>query len=352
MSSDVAGLHPQVLAIRERIRRDKVPHLTTLTIQQARAADLAAVVAGAGNGEPVADVTETTIPGPAAGLRLRVYRPAGTGPWPVLVYFFGGGWSLGTLDTCDAICRMLTNAARCVTVSVGYRLAPEHKFPAAVEDCYAGTAWAAAHAAELGGDPARLAVGGDSSGGNLAAAVALMARERGGPAITHQLLVYPNTDYLADTPSMRDISDTYFFNPASVRWYWGLYLATPEDGANPLASPLRADDLTGLPAATVITAEYDPLRDEGELYAKKLAAAGVPAEVIRYDGMIHGFFTMVGTLDTARTAVLDAAERLRRALAVALPRRPCRRHPWPTGIAGHRVRLRVGQQRRVEAGAA
>jgi hypothetical protein len=148
---------------------------------------------------------------------------------------------------------------------------------------------------------------------------------------------------------MRDISDTYFFNPASVRWYWGLYLATPEDGANPLASPLRADDLTGLPAATVITAEYDPLRDEGELYAKKLAAAGVPAEVIRYDGMIHGFFTMVGTLDTARTAVLDAAERLRRALAVALPRRPCRRHPWPAGIAGHRFRLRVGQQRRVEA---
>jgi acetyl esterase len=209
-----------------------------------------------------------------------------------------------------------------VTVSVGYRLAPEHKFPAAVEDCYAGTAWAAAHAAELGGDPARLAVGGDSSGGNLAAAVALMARERGGPAITHQLLVYPNTDYLADTPSMRDISDTYFFNPASVRWYWGLYLATPEDGANPLASPLRADDLTGLPAATVITAEYDPLRDEGELYAKKLAAAGVAAEIVRYDGMIHGFFTMVGTLDTARTAVLDAAERLRRALAVALPRRP------------------------------
>jgi acetyl esterase len=324
VSSDVAGLHPQVLAIRERIRRDNVPHLTTLTIQQARAADLAAVVAGAGNGEPVADVTETTIPGPAAGLRLRVYRPAGTGPWPVLVYFFGGGWSLGTLDTCDAICRMLTNAARCVTVSVDYRLAPEHKFPAAVEDCYAGTAWAAAHAAELGGDPARLAVGGDSSGGNLAAAVALMARERGGPAITHQLLVYPNTDYLADTPSMRDISDTYFFNPASVRWYWGLYLATPEDGANPLASPLRADDLTGLPAATVITAEYDPLRDEGELYAKKLAAAGVPAEVIRYDGMIHGFFTMVGTLDTARTAVLDAAERLRGAFAVALPRRP-----WP-----------------------
>lgn len=322
---DAAGLHPQVRAMRERLRRDNVPHLTTLTIEQARAADLAAVVAGAGNAEPVGEVTEVTIPGPAVsgpavsrpalGLRLRVYRPAGTGPWPVLVYFFGGGWSLGTLDTCDGICRMLTNAARCVTVSVGYRLAPEHKFPAAVQDCYTGTAWAASHARELGGDPARLAVGGDSSGGNLAAAVSLMARERRWPSIAHQLLVYPNTDYQACTPSMRDISDEYFFNPASVRWYWGLYLATPADGASPLASPLRAADLTGLPAATVITAEYDPLRDEGEAYAEKLTKAGVPAEVIRYDGMIHGFFTMVGVLDTARIAVLDAAQRLRQAFA-------------------------------------
>jgi acetyl esterase len=320
VSAGIDGLHPQARAIRERLKRDKVPHLTTLTIEQARAADLAAVVAGAGNAEPVGDVTEITIPGPVTpgsrfGLRLRVYRPAGTGPWPVLVYFFGGGWSLGTLDTCDGICRMLANRARCMTVSVAYRLAPEHKFPAAVEDCYAAAAWAAAQAGELGGDPARLAIGGDSSGGNLAAAVALLARERGGPAITHQLLVYPNTDYQAATPSMRDISDEYLFNPASVRWYWGLYLARPEDGASMLASPLRADDLSGLPAATVITAEYDPLRDEGELYAKRLKEAGVPAEVIRYDGMIHGFFTMVGDLDLARAAVLDAAGRLRAAFA-------------------------------------
>lgn len=314
MSSDVAGLHPQVLAIRERIRRDKVPHLTTLTIQQARAADLAAVVAEAGNGEPVADVTETTIPGPAAGLRLRVYRPAGTGPWPVLVYFFGGGWSLGTLDTCDGVCRMIANAAGCVTVATGYRLAPEHKFPAAVEDCHAGARWVAEHAAELGADATRLAVGGDSSGGNLAAAVTLRARDLGGPAIAHQLLVYPNTDHQAGTPSMREFADEYFFNPASVRWYWGMYLAAPEDGANPLASPLRADDLSGLPPATVITAGYDPLRDEAELYARRLQAAGVPAEIIRYGAMMHGFFTMVGVLDTAREAVLEAAGRLRVAL--------------------------------------
>jgi acetyl esterase len=316
VSADAAGLHPQVRALREQLARDRAPHLTTLTIDQARAADLAAITAGAGGGEAVGEVTEVAA---GDGLRLRVYRPAcpgsgSTGPWPVLVYFFGGGWSLGTLDTCDGICRKLTNAAQVVTVAVSYRLAPEHKFPAAVEDCYAGTAWAAAHASELGGDPARLAVGGDSSGGNLAAAVALLARERGGPAIAHQLLVYPNTDYQADTPSMRDFCDQYFFNPASVRWYWGMYLAAPDEGANPLASPLRAGDLSGLPPATVITAEYDPLRDEGEMYARRMQDAGVPAEIIRYDGMIHGFFTMTGVLDTARTAVLDAAERLRQAL--------------------------------------
>jgi acetyl esterase len=308
-------LHPQVLAIRDRLRRDRVPHLSTLSIEEARAADRASSAGGTGEPEPVADIKELEIPGPAGPLPVRVYRPDRDGPLPVLVYYYGGGWSLGTLDTCDGVCRMLTNAAGCVTVAAGYRLAPEHKFPAAVEDCHAGAQWAAAHAAELGADPARLAVGGDSSGGNLAAAVALLARERGRPAIMHQLLVYPNTDYRAGTPSMREIADEHFFNPASVRWYWGMYLATPEDGANPLASPLRAADLSGLPPATMITAGYDPLRDEAELYAGKLQAAGVPAEVIRYDGMMHGFFTMVGVLDTARVAVLAAAGRLRSAFA-------------------------------------
>ncbi len=292
-----------------------MPHLSTLSIEQARAADRAAAAAGTGETEPVAVVKEITLPGPSGDLRARIYRPDGGGRLPVLVYYFGGGWSLGTLDTGDGVCRMLTNAAGCVTISVEYRLAPEHKFPAAVEDCHAGAAWIVAHADEFGADASRLAVAGDSSGGNLAAAVALLARERGGPAITHQLLVYPNTDYQADTPSMREMDDEYFFNPASVRWYWGMYLAKPEDGANPLASPLRADDLSCLPAATVITAECDPLRDEAEAYATRLQAAGVPAEVIRYDGMMHGFFTMIGVLDTARTAVLIAADRLRDAFA-------------------------------------
>ena len=314
MSTAEASLHPQVLAIRDRLRRDRVPHLSTLSIEEARAADRAAAAAGTGQAEPVAEIREIEIPGAASQIPARVYRPDASGPdagLPVLVYFYGGGWSLGTLDTCDGVCRMITNAAGCVTVAAGYRLAPEHKFPAAVEDCHTAAQWVAAHAAELGADAARLAVGGDSSGGNLAAAVALYARDLGGPAVTHQLLVYPNTDHQADTPSMREIADEYFFNPASVRWYWGMYLAAPEDGANPLASPLRAGDLTGLPPATVITAEYDPLCDEAELYARKLLAAGVPAEIIRYDGMMHGFFTMVGVLDTAREAVLEAAARLR-----------------------------------------
>jgi acetyl esterase len=307
-------LHPQVQTMRDRLERDKPPSLYTLGIEEARAQDIKSAVV-TGSSEPVAEVREFTIPGPAGPLDARIYRPADAGSLPALVYFFGGGWSLGTLDTSDAVCRMLTNAAHCASIAVSYRLAPEHKFPAAIEDCYAGTAWVAAHAADLGLDAARLAVGGDSSGGNLAAGVALAARDRGGPALRHQLLVYPNTDFQADTDSMRDVTDEYFFNPNSVAWYWGMYLGSEQDGANPLASPLRAADLSGLPPATVITAEFDPLRDEAELYAKRLDQAGVPTEVIRYDGMMHGFFTMVGVLDTARTAVAAAADRLALAFA-------------------------------------
>jgi acetyl esterase len=308
---------PQVQAIRDRLERDQVPNLYTLSIADARAADLRSTQAGAGRGEPVASVADRTVPGLAGPQAVRVYHPGGAGPLPVLVYFFGGGWSLGTLDTCDGVCRMLTNAAGCVTVAVSYRLAPEHKFPAAVEDCYSGAAWVAAHAAELGADPARVAVGGDSSGGNLAAAVTLLARDRGGPRFAHQLLVYPNTDYQAATPSMREMNDPHFFNPKAVEWYWGLYLATPQDGTNPLASPLREPDLRGLPPATLISAEYDPLRDEGEQYAARLADAGVAVEVARYDGMPHAFFTMVGVLDAARDAVRYAAARLRESFASA-----------------------------------
>ncbi|MFE1321022.1 alpha/beta hydrolase [Kitasatospora phosalacinea] len=307
-------LHPQAEALRRQRAAAGTPPLYTRTLAEARAADLADIRAAAGNPEPVGSVEELTIDGPGGPLPLRVHRPEGGTELPFLLYLFGGGWTLGSPDTSDAICRRLTNAVGCVTVSVGYRLAPEHPFPAAVHDVVAAAEWIAAHAAELGGDPARLAVAGDSAGGNLAAALTLAARERGGPALRHQLLVYPNTDHAADTPSVREHDDPLLFNRRSVAWYWGHYLADPADGANPLASPLRAPSLAGLPPATVITAEYDPLRDEGEQYAEALRAAGVPVELRRYDGMPHGFFAMAGVLDDGRAAQQYAADRLREAL--------------------------------------
>jgi acetyl esterase len=245
---------------------------------------------------------------------VRIYRPA-PGRLPVLAYFFGGGWTLGSIDTSDGICRSLANDAGCMVVTVGYRLAPEHPFPAAVHDCYATVRWLAEDGEQIGADPGRLAVGGDSAGGNLAAAVTLLARDRGGPGLAGQLLVYPNTDYRADTASLRENVDPYLFNRTSVDWYWGHYLTSPADGDNPLASPLRAADLAGLPPALVITAEYDPLRDEGERYAQRLAAAGVPVTLSRYDGMIHGFFAMAGALDAGGAAIKEAAGALRTWLA-------------------------------------
>jgi isopentenyl diphosphate isomerase/L-lactate dehydrogenase-like FMN-dependent dehydrogenase/acetyl esterase/lipase len=305
-------LDPQVARWRERRIADQVRPLYTQTLAEARAADLAEIQAGAGAPEPVAEVMDLSMPVAGASLPLRLYRPSTTAPLPALVYFFGGGWTLGQIETCDGICRTLANAAGCAVIAVGYRLAPEHKFPVAVGDCYDALGWIAGHAGELGVDPGRLAVGGDSAGGNLAAAVTLLARQRGGPALAAQLLVYPNTCYGADTRSMRESADDpSMFNRRSVDWYWGHYLASPADGADPLASPLLAPDHSGLPPALVITAEYDPLRDEGEQYAEKLRAAGVPTECTRYDGMMHGFFLMSSTLDGGRRAVEQAVAFLR-----------------------------------------
>jgi acetyl esterase len=303
---------PQVRELRAARERAGTPPLYTLTVQTARAADLADIQATAGTPEPVGEVLDRTVPGPGGDLPIRVYRPDVAGPLPVLVYLFGGGWVLGTVDTSDALCRTLTNSVGCLTVSIGYRLAPEDPFPAAVEDCYAGLRWVADHAADLGGDPKRLAVAGDSAGGNLAAVTALLARERGGPALSGQVLVYPTTDYTSDSPSMRENTDPYFFNQTSVGWYWEHYLRASDDGYDPLASPLLAHDLSGLPPALVITAEFDPIRDQGEEYAKRLSGAGVPVEQTRYRGMVHGFFSMGGELDAGRRAVEQVAGYLRR----------------------------------------
>jgi acetyl esterase len=300
-------LDPQLQATRDQRERDNVAPLYTMTLADARAADLASIRAGGGDPEPVHQVTDLIIPGPEGDLPLRVYRPSGERPLPALLYFFGGGWVLGTIDTADGVSRSLANASGALVVVVGYRLAPEHPFPAAVEDCYTTLRWVAEHAGEIGADPARLAVGGDSAGGNLAAGVALRARSDG-LALVGQLLVYPNTDQLADDESMRTSDDRYLFNHHSVAWYRQHYLANPDDAANPLASPLLAKTLAGLPPALVITAEYDPLRDQGE--ARRLADEGVQVELSRYPGMAHGFFTMAGTVGASRSALAQAGSAL------------------------------------------
>ncbi len=308
-------LHPEVEAMRARRANAGAAPLYTLSLAQARAADLADIQAAVGSGEPVHAVTEHVATGPGGELRIRVYEPDDGRDRPALVYYFGGGWTLGNLETCDAICRTLTNAAGCVTVSVEYRLAPEHPFPAAVEDSYAGLDWLARNAARLGVDADRLAVGGDSAGGNLAAAVTLLARERGGPKLRHQLLVYPNTDYSWDPEALSAYEDPLLFNRWSVEWYWKHYLTDAQDGLDPLASPLRAPSLAWLPDATVITAEYDPLRDQGEQYAQRLREEGAKVELRRYEGMAHGFFGMFGAFTLGREAVAFAAERLAQALS-------------------------------------
>jgi acetyl esterase len=305
------NLHPQVRAMRDQRAADGVPQLYTLSLAEARRADLDSIRAAAGTGEPVASVVDLVYPGPAGDLPVRIYRPEAGSSFPVVVYYFGGGWTLGSIDTADGLARTLANAVPATVVVPGYRLAPEHPFPAAVEDCYATLQWVAATAPTFGGDPARIAVAGDSAGGNLAAVVSLLARDRGGPPLAGQALVYPNTDYTARDESLRTNVDPWLFNATSVEWYWSHYLRSPEDGSDPRVSPVLAPDHRGLPPALVVTAEFDPLRDQGERYAAVLAAAGVPVERRRYDGMVHGFFTMTGTVDAARDAQALVADRLR-----------------------------------------
>ena len=259
----------------------------------------------------VGAVEERMIPGPAGELPVRIYRPAGDGPFPVHVFFHGGGWVIGDLDTHDADCRELCRGAGCIVVAVHYRLAPEHPFPAAPEDCYAATAWAAAHAEALGGRAGPVTIGGDSAGGNLAAVVALAARDRGGPEIALQLLVYPVTDAAMDSPSYEENGEGYLLTLDSMRWFWDHY-CPPEQREDPRASPLRAADLSGLPPAVVLTAEYDPLRDEGLAYAERLRAAGVAVEYRCFEGLIHGFFSQTRMIPAGRAGIDSAVAALRR----------------------------------------
>ena len=293
----------------------------SMTPEQWRAAFDAPLGSAGGEEVPVTEVARVenrTIPGPAGEIPVRIYTPAtpaGAGPKPGLVYFHGGGWVLCGLDSHDGTCRDLAAGTDCVVVSVDYRLAPEAPFPAAPEDCYAATRWVEAEAKALGIDANRLAVGGDSAGGNLATVVSMLCQERGGPKLVHQLLVYPVTDHNLDTPSYIENGEGYFLSKAMMGWFWHHYLASEKDGANPLASPLRAASLSGLPPATVFTAEFDPLRDEGRAYASKLEADGVPVAYTNYPGVFHGFFGMAHQIPRARQAMEDACAALRSAYA-------------------------------------
>ena len=288
-----------------------VPATNTLSVAAART-QYEARIALMAPAADIATVTERTVQGSGGDLKLRVYRPLGQGPFPLLVFFHGSGFVLCSLDTHDGMCRNLCAGAQCVVVSVDYRLAPEHKFPAGLDDCVFATSWVSEHAAELGGDAGRIIVGGDSAGGNLAAATALRIRDEGGPPLLGQLLIYPVTDYhTPGTPSYSENADGYGLTRDTMVWFWDHYLSDPAQAAEPYASPLRARDLSGLPPALVVTAEYDPLCDEGEYYAAKLRTAGTAATTSRWDGMNHGFFFWVGRVDKAGAAMAESCAWLR-----------------------------------------
>ncbi len=306
-------LAPAARTLIDQLESDGGPALWEMSPDEARA--LSAVMGAMDDPPEVAAVEDRVIAGPAGDVSARIYTPDAPAPRPVVAFFHGGGFVICSVETHDGLARRLTNALGAVVVSVEYRLAPEARCPAAAEDCYAATQWAHEHAAELGADPARLMVAGDSAGGNLAAVVSLMAREQGGPPITSQALVYPVIDAACDAPSYTENAEGYFLTAPGMRWFWDHYLGPDGDGADPHASPIRASDLSGLPPAVVITAEFDPLRDEGEAYAEALQAAGVPVVVRRYDGMIHGFVSMPILFPEADDAVARIADAMQESLA-------------------------------------
>ena len=302
--------HPQVLQLLERAAKSPLPLYHTVPPHVARRLyrDTRAVLA-----PPSPEVSEVRLMVVANAIALRAYRPAGVPAGemlPALVYFHGGGWTIGDLDTHDILCRQLSNGARCAVFSVDYRLAPEHAFPAAVEDCIAATRWIAAQARALNIDPARIAVGGDSAGGNLAAVVALDARDAGGPGLCFQLLIYPATDQRCGFASHERNGDGYLLTRHSIGYFRGHYLPRQADWLDWRASPLLAKNLAALPPAFVLTAGFDPLVDEGKAYAERLAKENVELAYREYADMIHGFVLFGGVLETANAAVAECCTRL------------------------------------------
>jgi acetyl esterase len=310
-------LHPQARALLNLIEEKGVPPLHTLSPPEARAMYLARRFFTQPEPPEVGEVRNLTMPGPASDIPLRLYRPLGTAAaarLPVLVYYHGGGWTIGDLDTHDTLCRELANRSGCAVVSVDYRMGPEHRFPAAVDDSVAALQWVHANAGKLGVDASRIAVGGDSAGGNLAAVVSIAARDGGGPAIAFQLLIYPATDMRRVAPSHQTNGDGYLLTRETVSYFRSQYVRSDADDLDWRASPLLQENLKGLPPAFVLTAGYDPLRDEGLQYAQKLSDAGNRATLVCFEREIHGFILMGKVLDEANTAVQLCAAQLRDAL--------------------------------------
>ncbi|MFT4279303.1 MAG: alpha/beta hydrolase [Rhodopseudomonas sp.] len=310
-----AKLDPDAAAVYQAFQDAGRPAYETLSATEARAYYSAARLVS--NPEPpeLASVQSITIPGPAGAIPARLYTPKtlrqDDGLAPALVFLHGGGWVIGDLDTHDVVCRGIANDGELLVISVDYRLAPEHKFPAAVDDAIAATRWISDNAKTLGIDPEQLSVGGDSAGGNLAAVVALHARDHGGPLLAGQVLIYPATDFSMRHPSHSEPETSVLLTHSVIRWFRDHYLSRAQDADDWRASPARAETLAGLPPAFVITAGADPLRDEGDEYARRLADAGVPVLHRTYPGQFHGFFTMGKLLPQANVAVSQIGDWLK-----------------------------------------
>ena len=312
----MTALDPDVLLVLDMIRLAGRPPFEQLTPAEAREAYMKSRAILQPEPEPVAEARDLAAPGPHGPIPLRLYRPqGGAAPLPGLIYYHGGGWLLGGLDSHDVVCRRFANAARCVVVSVDYRMAPEHKFPAAVDDCATATGWAIGQAAALGIDPGRVAVGGDSAGGNLAAVMALMARDGALPRLAYQLLIYPATDMTMTTVSSQTVGPGVPLTSATMKWFIDHYMRGPEDMIDWRASPIRAASVAGTAPALVLTAAADPLRDEGIAYAARLEREGVRTTAIHLTDQIHGFLSMGKVIRAADTAIDMMAASLRRAFA-------------------------------------
>jgi acetyl esterase len=311
-------LDPQIAGILMLLEQIGAPTVSAGTAEQARNGFRISTVdlRDPATLAQVRSTEDSTIPGPAGNIPIRIYRPELDGPVPTMAFFHGGGFVIGDIETHDDQARLICRDVGMVVVSVDYRLAPEHKFPNGYEDCLAATRWVAAHIDDLGGDPDRIVVGGDSAGANLAAAVALATREAG-PKLAAQFLIYPGVDFTedGDYPSRLENAEGYFLTVEDMLWFDAQYLPDDADRNDPRASPIRVGDLSGAPAAVIGTAEYDPLRDEGEAYAKALADAGVEVRMQRYDGMIHGFYGLGVHSAGAAAAVADLNATLKELLA-------------------------------------